>query len=409
MLHLDVAQAFLNAKIDEEVYVGPPDGDPDQSTAGFVYKLHSALYGLVQAPMLWAKTLRAFLEEIGFKVIGYEGSIYRLERDGQRIILVTYVDDIQMLYHKDHEELANSVIKTFNDKFEITDEGDLKLHLGVHYIRDQVNHTTFLSQQKYVETILERFRYLDLNPVRTPAESDLKMFKAPESELLSPDEAGLYREQLGCLQYLASMTRPDLSYIVGQLARYMQNPGTQHVVALKRVFRYVNGSRDRGLMFRAGSPSKPVGYSDSDWGNDIDTRRSVSGSLFILHGAAVSWKSKMQPTVALSTAEAEYMAASRAAQEALYICHLLRDLGYELSEPTVIYEDNQGCISMSKNSVMRDRCKHIDQRVHFLRDLATSGDVEMVYKDTKNMTADALTKPVPADLHIKHSNTMLYN
>lgn len=218
MRHFDVAQAFLNAKIDGEVYVSPPDGDPDQSSKGFVCKLHRALYGLVQSPMLWAKTLRAFLEEIGFKVIGYEGSIYRLERDGQRIIIVTYVDDLQMLYHKDHEGLADEIIKTFNDKFKITDEGDLTWHLGIHYTRDRANRTTFLSQQKYVETILERFGYLDLNPVRTPAESDLKMFKAPDAELLSDAEASVYREQLGCLQYLASMTRPDLSYIVGQLA-----------------------------------------------------------------------------------------------------------------------------------------------------------------------------------------------
>lgn len=187
----------------------------------------------------------------------------------------------------------------------------------------------------------------------------------------------------------------------------MQNPGTQHANAIKRVFRYLNGTRDRGLTFSAGSPSEPIGYSDSDWGNDIDTRRSVSGSVFILHGCAVSWKSKMQPTVALSTAEAKYMAGSRAAQEALYIRHLLRDLGYELKTPTIIYEDNQGCIAMSKNPTMRDRCKHIDQRVHFLRDLATAGDVEMVYKDTKNMTADVLTKPLPGDPYEKHTGTMM--
>lgn len=187
----------------------------------------------------------------------------------------------------------------------------------------------------------------------------------------------------------------------------MQNPGIQHAAALKRVFRYLSGTRGRGLTFRAGLPTVPVGHSDSNWGNDIDTRRSVSGSVFILHGAAVSWKSKMQPTVALSTTEAEYMAASRAAQEALYIRHLLRDLGYEQTDATVIYEDNQGCIAMSKNPVMRDCCKHINSRVHFLRELAASGDVVMEYENTKDMTADVLTKPLPADPHMKHTGTMM--
>lgn len=199
MCHLDVAQAFLNAEIDADVYVSPPDGDPYKSSAGFVYKLHHALYRLVQAPMLWAKTLRAFLEEIGFKVIGYEGSIYRLERDGKHIILVTYVDNIQMLYHRDNEALANEVIKTFNDKFKITDEGDLTWHLGIHYTRDHINRTTFLSQEKYVETVLEQFGYSNLHPVCTPAETDLKLCKAPESELLSANETSLYSEQLGCI------------------------------------------------------------------------------------------------------------------------------------------------------------------------------------------------------------------
>lgn len=150
-----------------------------------------------------------------------------------------------------------------------------------------------------------------------------------------------------------------------------------------------------------------MGYSDSDWGNDIDTRRSVSGLVFLLHGAGVSWKSKMQPTVALSTAEAEYMAASQAAQEALYLRHLLCDLGYEQTGPTTIYEDNQGCIAMSKNPVMRDRCKHIDNCIHFLRELVESDDIIMEYEGTKDMTADVLTKPLPAEPYLKHTCRMM--
>lgn len=207
-------------------------------------KLHKALYGLVQSPMLWAKTLRAFLEEIGFKAIGYEGSIFRLVKGDQQIILVIYVDDIQMVYHRDHQCLADEVKKLFNERFTITDAGSMTWHLGVHYVRDRENRTTFLSQKQYVETVLERFGYLNLNPVKTPAESDLKMCKAPDNELLTDADAGTFREQLSCLQYLAQMTRPDLSYIVSQLSRYMQSPGEKHADALKRVFRYLNSTSD---------------------------------------------------------------------------------------------------------------------------------------------------------------------
>ncbi len=178
------------------------------------------------------------------------------------------------------------------------------------------------------------------------------------------------------------------------------------MAALKRVFRYLSGTRDRGLVYRAGGPTVLYGYSDADWSND-DNSRSVSGMVFMLHGAAVSWRAKTQPTVSLSTAEAELLAAGRAAQEALYLRHLLRDLGYEQMNPTVIYEDNQACIAMSKHPSQRERCRHIDRRDNFLSDLVEKRHVELQYLRTTDMAADMFTKGLPRPSHVKHADFVM--
>lgn len=407
--HLDVAQAFLNAKIDSEVYVAPTDGDPDYSSKDFVFKLNRALYRLSQSPMLWAKTLREFLINIGFKVVGYEGATYRLEKDGMRLILVTYVDDLQLIYHRDHTRLADEVIKAFADKFKITNEGDLTWHLGIHYVRDREKRVTVASQEQYLESVLERFGYQDLKPRSTPMIPNTRLVKALETELLSEDETRLFREQLGCLMYLSTMTRLDISFVCSELSKFMQNPGQEHLAALKRVFRYLSGTRSRGLIFHGNPDEKSVlmGYSDADWSNDPATSKSVSRLVFMLHGAAISWRSKGQEVVAMSTAEAELIAASRAAQEALYLRHLLRDLGYEQVEATTIYEDNDACIAMSKHPVQRDKCRHFDSRDNFLHDLTAKGHVLLLRKGTKEMVADVLTKALARIDFKRHVSTAM--
>eukprot|EP00961_Rhodomonas_salina_P208883 2818838-Rhodomonas_salina.1 len=204
------------------------------------------------------------------------------------------------------------------------------------------------------------------------------------------------------------MTRLDISFAVSELSRFMQQPGVQHQQALKRVFRYLSGTRDRGLTF-CGTPDRKsvlVGYSDADWSNDPHTSKLISGLVFMLHDAAISWRSKSQEIVAMSTAEAELISASRAAQEALYLRTMLRDLGYEQTEPTTIFEDNDACIAMSKNPVQRDRCKHFDRRDNFLCDNVERGHVVLVRKGTKEMIADVLPKALAYldhDRHVRHA------
>ena len=207
---------------------------------------------------------------------------------------------------------------------------------------------------------------------------------------------GEYMSMVGSLLYAAMMTRPDTAYAVQALGRHMQASGLEHVTAAKRVMRYLQGTKELGIKYGAvkSSELELVGFCDSDWGSDLETRRSTTGWVFMINGGAVSWGSKLQPTVALSSSEAEYMAASAAVQEALHVRSLLSSLGMEQSAATKIYEDNQGCIAMSENAMGQRRTKHIDIRYHFIRERVESGEVKLCYVPTEQQLADLLTKPL---------------
>ena len=202
---------------------------------------------------------------------------------------------------------------------------------------------------------------------------------------------------VGSLLYAAMVTRPDIAYAVQALGRHLQGTTDEHFVAAKRVLRYLKGTKELGLKYGTSSGGKPivVGYADADWASDKETRRSVTGYLFILNGAAISWSSKLQPTVALSSSESEYMAACYAAQEAIYFRRLMRSLGFAQGEPTIIHEDNMGCIGMSENPILHQRSKHIDIRYHFLREAVSNGQVLLTFIPTAEQIADLLTKALP--------------
>eukprot|EP00961_Rhodomonas_salina_P055946 750939-Rhodomonas_salina.1 len=198
------------------------------------------------------------------------------------------------------------------------------------------------------------------NPKSTPLPAHVKTYNTTDKDRCTEAEHSLYRSIVGSLQYLSTMTRPDIAFATSELSRYMADPSRTHLQMAKWVLAYLKGSKERGLTFRSGDEDILSGYSDSTWGNDPETRRSVSGYVFLLHGTAVSWKSKLENTVALSSTEAEYQAIARASQEAAYLRQLLSELGSPQLRPTVIYEDNEGCIAMVKNPVSREKAKHID-------------------------------------------------
>ena len=230
----------------------------------------------------------------------------------------------------------------------------------------------------------------DCKPVGTPAEGHLE--RCPNGEANRD-----YMSLVGSLLYAAMVTRPDIAFAVQALGRHLQSSSDAHWTAGKRILRYLKGTKDMSLLYGESKHGEVTlkGFADADWATDKDTRRSVTGYVFEVGGAAVTWNSKLQPTVALSTSEAEYMAASAATQEAIHLRRLLGDLGFPQEGPTVILEDNMGCICMSENPVMHRRTKHIDIKFHFIREAIERGDVVLTFTSTSTQVADLLTKPLP--------------
>ncbi|KAJ3474036.1 hypothetical protein NLI96_g12685 [Meripilus lineatus] len=249
----------------------------------------------------------------------------------------------------------------------------------------------------------------DCQPVSTPlvAKSTLTAAQSPSTptkiEEYKVYANGLnYLEIVGAILYV-TQTRPDIQYAIGVLAQFGSNPGKPHLEALKRVMRYLKGTAHFKLRLGGNDTSNTdlVGWTDSDWAQDLDTRRSVSSFTFEIAGGHISWSSKKQPTVAHSTVEAEYMAASHATREAIWLRTLLEDLGYPQVNASVIHADNQGCIALSRNPVAHSRAKHIDIRHHFIRERIANSEIDLQYCTTHDMIADIFTKPLARDAFTK--------
>jgi hypothetical protein len=205
------------------------------------------------------------------------------------------------------------------------------------------------------------------------------------------------------------MTRPDLAFAYSELSKYVQSPGLPHMHAAEHALRYLRGTFDKSLKFSRDTPLVDTvwGWVDSDWAGDTDTRRSHAAYILMLNGGPISWKSRRQDSVALSTSEAEYMAASEVGKEIQYLRALLHDVGFTQLAPTNVYEDNLACIAMSTNPVRRKSSRHIDMRVHYCRELYTAGVMKLIPLRTHLMVADALTKSLPGPALSKHRDIMM--
>jgi hypothetical protein len=259
-------------------------------------------------------------------------------------------------------------------------------------VRDRQRRTLSINQKVYIQKMLERFGMMDCNYVYTPADKVVSRLPAEEQSIDSRE----FQSMVGSLIYAVVVSRPDIAFIVQNLGHNLQRTGEEHITACKRVFRYLKATMDLGITYGkdVSLGHAVVGYCDADYGGDEDTRRSTTAYLFMLGGGAITWASKLQPTVALSSAEAEYMAVSAAVQDAIYLRKLFNDLGFEQREPTVIHEDNQGCIALTENPVMHKRTKHIDIRHHFIRERVEMGEIVLKYVATQDQLADMLTKPL---------------
>jgi len=392
---MDVTTAFLNGDLEEEIYMEPPEGQ-EGNKPGMVWKLERSLYGLKQSPRCWNTTIHNFLVNQGFtrNITDYATYSKGLGRD--QVILALYVDDLLIL-----SEDLNQVLKiksALASRFEMVDFGEVKTVLGMRITRDRSKGVLCIDQRKYAQGVLDKFSMGSCKPVNLPMAVDTQLVKAQGSftELERESMASVpYRSAVGSLMYLMVSTRPDLAAAIGVVSRFLEHPGRPHWEAVKRILRYVQHTLDYGLVYKRQGSLESVGFTDADFAGCLDSRKSTTGWVFMLGGAAISWSSKRQSSVALSTCEAEYMAAAQAAMEAAWHKNIMEELGMSQEAPIWIGCDAQAALQLLKNPVYHDRTKHIAVKVHFVRQLMEAGVVDFQYISTEKQVADALTKAVP--------------
>lgn len=396
---MDVSTAYLNGPLTEDIYMKQPEGFIVPGSEDKVCKLKKGIYGLKQSGRLWYQKIDNTLQGLGFKHLEADHCVYQRVSDDSLIWIALYVDDLLIVSNNISE------LKTFKQQlsslFDMKDLGEAHFILGIEIIRNREEKSTLLSQRRYIDDILHRFGMEDCKPVATPFQSGNKLIKNTE-ESTSTTDIRDYQSAVGAIMYAMLGTRPDLAYAITILSQFSNNPSKEHQVAIKRIFRYLAGTRNLCLQYQATPSLKKsfFGCCDSDWASDQDDRRSITGIVFMLANGAISWQSKKQSTVALSSVEAEYMASTVAAKEALWWDYILTGLNQKIPKPISIRSDSQGSIALSKNSIAHSRTKHIALRHHFVREQVENGTIIMDYVPTEDMPADILTKPMSKERHL---------
>ena len=353
---LDVKGAYLNGVLKERVYMRQPEGHEDRT--GRVCLLIKTLYGLKQAGREWNKELDAKLRKKGYSCLQSDPCVYLWRMDEDFIIITVWVDD--MLTFTTTVALKLKAKQDIESEWEITDLGTPTKIVGIELTISP--DAIFISSHKYIETILKR-EFEGLGPGRTNSVTtplDLNVTLVPNPEGKDGDRSNAYASLLGELQYIANATRPDIAYAVNRLAAYTANPSLQHQTALKRILRYLSGTRTLGITYKA-LPDRPdffSGYADASYGN-TDGHCSITSYVFLASNGAITWSSKKQISTTISLTHAEYIALSEAAREACWLRNLYMELGLlKQDAPTLIRGDNDGSIAMANNPVFHKRTKH---------------------------------------------------
>ena len=397
--HIDISTAFLNGFIEESVYINPPEGLINNFKKTQVLKLNKALYGLKQASRSWNKMLVNFLTEIGFMQLTSDTCIFYNES----IIIAIYVDDIIIMGR--NEVMIIDFKNKISLKFKTKDLGELKYILGITIERNQ--DKIILNQKSYIEKVIERFKNLkhskDLEIPMQPNHKLTRELKDETENLRNFTDPTIYRQAIGSLIYLMTCTRPDISYSVSTLSKFMQQPRELHWRFLKRLLRYVKTTSDYSLVYSK-SPSEEkislIGYTDSDYAGSVEDRKSTSGYAFKYGNCLISWNSSKQKTVSLSTTEAEYIGLTNSIKEIIWLKQVLSELKRDKIQ-LKIFCDNKSTICLSRNPEFHSRTKHIDIRFHFIRNAIDDHKIEIMHISTEEMPADLFTKALPKVKHKK--------
>ena len=405
----DISTAYLYGEIEEEIFLTPPKGLEHLVTPGKVMRLKKGVYGLSQSGRVFYKQLIQEIqnyESQGTTVtaVTEDKCIHIIQRGTSTLVIATVVDD--MLQITNDETLLNDFNSYIKQRYKTTDNGPVKWFLGVNFrqYKDGSFHT---SQTAFIEKMLTKFGIDGKDECKTPLEKGFTISDEDLTDNPLPEHVNLARQILGSLTYVQMWTRPDISYPVNMMARHVVKATASYIEKLRKILRYLKGTKTYGLKFSAVDPlGHPDGllysYVDASDADCKQTRRSSGGYIIMYNGTAISWRSARQPLVTLSTAESEYVQATLTCQEILNLRNLYHEMGFGQDAPTLLFEDNQAAIDLSKNPCSRGRTKHMERRWHFVRQCNDDHSIMLSkVKGTIN-PADTMTKALPYDPYVMY-------
>lgn len=375
-----------------------PEGFEDASHPDHVWRLNKSLYGLKQSARQWHIRFTSHLRRLGFVCSAADPSIYIYRKDGIPLAAVLVHVDDTILAAKTPEllKLLNTQLQS---EFKMSSLGTINEFLSFDITRDRTSRTFILSQASYVATLVDDFGLTDARSRTTPCNDHFKSLVKNTDPAATTSKP--YLRLLGCLQWLLVSTRPDISFAVNRLSQFNHNPTNLHWHAAVDVLLYLKHFPDLKIVL-GGTDITLSGHSDSDWAENLDDRRSTTGFLLKLGDHLVSWQSRRQPTVALSSTEAEYMALTDASRDAIWWRSFLKEFGYH-PDVTVLSYDNKGSGDLARNPCHHKRSKHIDVKHHFVCECVQQGTVHLCQVPTTEMLADLLTKPLR---RVKHTQNL---
>jgi len=397
---MDVVTAFLAGNLEEEIFMEQPEGfEIGSKEDDLVCRLRKSIYGLKQAPRVWNQRIRHFLKSIGFEQTYADPCVY-INR-GTDVIIAMWVDDL-IIFGKDMANI-NDLKAQLNKEYEMKDLGELNYFLGIQVHRDKERKIIHISQSGYNRTILERYGMQTSKPANVPLSSGARLTKATATDTLTDQRE--YQSIVGSLMYAMLATRPDLAQSIQQISQFSQKPTKTHEKAAKQGLRYLNGTIDMGITYNGNLGIRLQCWCDANWGGE-EGRESVSGFVFTMAGGTVTYSSKKQGSVALSSTESEYMAILHALKEQIWLLRFLKEIGYDISNQNIIYCDNQSAIALAHNPEHHARTKHIDIQYHFVRNCIEDGTTRLEYCPTEDMVADGLTKALGPERQMKLAKMM---
>jgi Reverse transcriptase (RNA-dependent DNA polymerase) len=399
---IDVETAFLNGDLNEEIYMRIPEGFEGEGKGNSILKLNKSIYGLVQAARQWHNKFEEIIVKQGFKGNNVEPCVFHKQEGTEFCVLCIYVDDGIIT---GSERMMIQAIEGLNQVFKVKVDKLIQDFLGCKIGSD--GHVFSLKQTRIIKKLEKESEIKgDWN---TPSAPGLFVVRPKGDDMLIGEgRQKWFRSMIGTLLYLVKLSRPDIANAVRELSKVMDNAVPAHEKELKRLLSYVVKTQDKQLNINSNSSEdwEIEAYSNSDFAGDKDNRKSITGFVIFLCGFPISWKSKAQPCVTLSSTEAEYVSLNETVRELKFIVQLLALIGIPVKKPTTVHVDNVGCIFLAKNKTSGERTKHIDMKYHFIREQVENGLVEIKFVRSEDNVADIFTKNLGGEKFNFHSQKL---